>query len=125
MNGNHHGEGSADYCFFEDVKQWVKRAVVSSHRRRQVNGLSNCGAADDRSNPSAATSCRVWKAARWNTRSAATLQARLQRHHDEWLVFVDDPRVPPTNNLAEQKLRPLVVLRKNHLWSSYRSRCAA
>ena len=30
----------------------------------------------------------------------------------EWLVFVDDTRVPPTNNLAEQALRPLVVLRK-------------
>ncbi|OYV87034.1 MAG: hypothetical protein B7Z73_10725 [Planctomycetia bacterium 21-64-5] len=28
------------------------------------------------------------------------------------MVFVDDPRVPPTNNLAERKLRPLVVLRK-------------
>ena len=27
-------------------------------------------------------------------------------------MFVDDPRVPPTNNLAEQALRPLVVLRK-------------
>jgi transposase len=43
---------------------------------------------------------------------ALTLQARLKRHHDEWLVFVDDPQVPPTNNLAERKLRPLVVLRK-------------
>lgn len=43
---------------------------------------------------------------------ALTLQARLQRHHDEWLVFVTDPRVPPTNNVAERKLRPLVVLRK-------------
>lgn len=27
-------------------------------------------------------------------------------------MFVADPRVPPTNNLAERKLRPLVVLRK-------------
>ena len=27
-------------------------------------------------------------------------------------MFVDDPRVPPTNNLAERALRPLVVLRK-------------
>ena len=43
---------------------------------------------------------------------ALTLQARIQRHQGEWLVFVDDPRVPPTNNLAERKLRPLVVLRK-------------
>ena len=27
-------------------------------------------------------------------------------------MFLDDPRVPPTNNLAERALRPLVVLRK-------------
>ena len=27
-------------------------------------------------------------------------------------MFVDDPRVPPTNNLAERAIRPLVVLRK-------------
>ncbi len=27
-------------------------------------------------------------------------------------MFVNDARVPPTNNLAEQALRPLVVLRK-------------
>ena len=43
---------------------------------------------------------------------AITLQARLLTHHGEWLVFLDDPRVPPTNNLAERALRPLVVLRK-------------
>mgnify|MGYP002725933325 CR=1 FL=1 len=42
---------------------------------------------------------------------AATLQGRIIRHADEWLVFVDDPRVPPTNNQAERDLRPLVVLR--------------
>ena len=43
---------------------------------------------------------------------AITLQALLIRHNGEWLVFLDDPRVPPTNNLAERALRPLVVLRK-------------
>lgn len=43
---------------------------------------------------------------------AATLQERLQTYHDDWLVFLDHPEVPPTNNLAEQALRPLVVLRK-------------
>ena len=43
---------------------------------------------------------------------AITLQARLLTHLGEWLVFLDDPRVPPTNNLAERALRPLVVLRK-------------
>ena len=43
---------------------------------------------------------------------AQTLQDRINRHHDEWTVFLDDPQVPPTNNLAECALRPLVILRK-------------
>jgi hypothetical protein len=43
---------------------------------------------------------------------ARTLQGRLCRYRDEWLVFVHDPRVPPTNNRAEQLLRQLVILRK-------------
>ena len=51
---------------------------------------------------------------------ALTLQARIANHRDEWLVFLDDPRVPPTNNLAERALRPLVVLRK--LTFGHRSR---
>ena len=43
---------------------------------------------------------------------AITLQGRINRHYTEWLIFVDDERVPPTNNLAERALRPLVVMRK-------------
>ena len=54
---------------------------------------------------------------------AFTLPARLLRHPGEWLVFLDDPRVPPTNNLAERALRPLVVLRK--ITFGHRSRAGA
>ena len=43
---------------------------------------------------------------------ALTLQKRILKHQDEWLVFLDDPQVPPTNNAAERALQPLVVLRK-------------
>jgi hypothetical protein len=43
---------------------------------------------------------------------ANTLQGRIIKHADCWLVFVADPRVPPTNNLAERTLRPLVIMRK-------------
>jgi transposase len=101
--------GSADFLFFEDVKQWVKRGC-EFHRRRKANELS----------PQELTSEAAWlrdelsrlEACPLAHEKALTLQARLLRHHDEWLVFVDDPRVPPTNNLAERKLRPLVVLRK-------------
>ena len=43
---------------------------------------------------------------------ARRLQGRLCRYRADWLVFLDDPRVPPTNNRAEQLLRQLVILRK-------------
>jgi transposase len=38
----------------------------------------------------------------------------LGRHHDRGnlLRFLDDPRVPPTNNAAERALRPAVIARK-------------
>lgn len=101
--------GSADHAFFEDVKQWVKRGC-EFHRRRVRKELSpEALAAEDswlRAELSRLETCPL------EHEKALTLQARLQRHHDEWLVFVADPRVPPTNNLAERKLRPLVVLRK-------------
>ena len=43
---------------------------------------------------------------------ASTLQGRIIKHADCWLVFVKDTRVPPTSNLAERTLRPLVIMRK-------------
>ena len=43
---------------------------------------------------------------------AARLQKRIHRYRAEWLTFLDHPGVSPTNNLAEQALRALVILRK-------------
>jgi len=43
---------------------------------------------------------------------AVTLQGRIIKHVDCWLVFVNDTRVGPTNNLAERSLRPLVIMQK-------------
>jgi hypothetical protein len=33
-------------------------------------------------------------------------------HFDEWLLFLREPQVPPTNNHAERMLRPAVITRK-------------
>lgn len=100
---------SPEYAFFEDVKQWVKRGCAF-HRQRARNELSPAALAAEeawlRAELSRLENCPLTR------QKALTLQARIQKHHDEWLVFVDDPRVPPTNNLAERRLRPLVVLRK-------------
>lgn len=101
--------GSTGYQFFEDVKRFVKRGCAF-HRRRAAGELS----ADEqeteetwlRAELARLESCPV------DHDKAITLQQRILNHQGEWLVFLDDPRVPPTNNLAERALRPLVVLRK-------------
>jgi hypothetical protein len=40
------------------------------------------------------------------------LSQRLLKHRPELFVFISDPAVPATNNLAERSLRPAVVARK-------------
>jgi hypothetical protein len=101
--------GSPDFAFFEAVKQFVKRGC-------EFHRLRGKGLLDAKQ----ITVEKEWlrteqlRLETWilTHKKAVTLQSRIVGHHDEWLVFVDDPRVPPTNNLAEQALRPLVVLRK-------------
>ena len=40
------------------------------------------------------------------------LVSHLCAHRGEWFVFLSEPDVPPTNNHAEQMLRPAVISRK-------------
>jgi transposase len=98
---------SPDYRFFESVKEWVKRGC-DFHRNRQR--LSEREQADEkawlRAELQRLQSCPL------GHDKATTLQERIKRYADCWLVFLDDPRVPPTNNHAERRLRPLVILRK-------------
>ncbi len=56
----------------------------------------------------------------WLTRAAKTrrhadvqrLAKHLRHHREEWLLFLYDPDIPATNNLAERQIRPAVLLRK-------------
>ncbi len=102
-------EGSLGFAFFEDIQKFVKRGC-NFHRLRREGKLRDDEQAAEkawlREELLRLETCDV------SHEKALTLQARLLRHQGEWLVFLDDPRVPPTNNLAERALRPLVVLRK-------------
>lgn len=40
------------------------------------------------------------------------LANHIANHYDEWLLFLREPLVPPTNNHAERMLRPAVISRK-------------
>jgi hypothetical protein len=100
---------SMAWTFFEDVKQWVKRGCTFYRQRARQQLSPHALAVEEawlRAEFSRLESCPL------DRDKAQTLQQRIQRYRGEWLVFVDDPRVPPTNNLAERKLRPLVLLRK-------------
>ena len=101
--------GSEDFLFFEAVKVFVKRGC-NFHRQRG-RGLLN---ANQVTAEKAWLRAELLRLEQWNLthRKALTLQGRIVAYRGEWLVFVDDARVPPTNNLAEQALRSLVVLRK-------------
>lgn len=109
--------GSPDFAYFQQIKQFVKRGC-EFHRLRAEGKLNVedqvAGQMWLKEELSRLIACEV------THEKALTLQGRIIRHQMEWLVFVDDPRVPPTNNLAERALRPLVVLRK--LTFGHRSR---
>jgi transposase len=109
---------SAAVQFFDDVIAWVKRGCWF-HRQRRGGGLSVFEQLDEkqwlREELLRLEECELKYA------KALTLQQRLLKNSDDWLVFLDNERVHPTNNLAERALRPLVVLRK----LTYGSRSAA
>ena len=101
--------GSSDFQFFQAIIDFVKRGC-EFHRLRSKGSLDTTQIAAE----------KTWlrkeqarlEASNVTHKKAVTLKGRITTYHDEWLVFLDDARVPPTNNLAEQALRPLVVLRK-------------
>jgi hypothetical protein len=101
--------GSSDFEFFEAIKNFVKRGC-HFHRLRGTGRLDATQlAAEKQWLRDELERLEIWAVSH---PKAKTLQGRVITYQKEWLVFVDDARVPPTNNLAEQALRPLVVLRK-------------
>jgi transposase len=100
-------EAGDSRAFFDAVCTWVKRGCAwhrkwkhstGSQKDREANGLRR----ELERLPQMPT----------DSERAARLQKRLRRYGDEWLTFLDHPGVAPTNNLAEQALRAVVILRK-------------
>jgi len=102
-------KAAASRQFFDDVMAWVKRGC-RWHRRWKSHSASETG----RDNEAAwlrREQARLESVA-LDSKKAQTLQGRIHRYSQEWLTFLDHPGVPPTNNLAEQAIRFLVILRK-------------
>lgn len=98
---------SQAYAYFTDVIAWVKRGCQLHRNRAQLSASDLAKEAKWlRKELKRLQACPL------DHEKAVTLQERIKKHEDCWLVFLDDPRVPPTNNLAERALRPLVIMRK-------------
>jgi len=95
---------SAASTFFTDVKEWVRRGCRFYHQRRR--GELSAGQLAEEATWLREELLRL-ETCPLDHEKGLTLQGRIRKHANQWLVFVDDPRVPPTNNLAERMLRPL------------------
>jgi transposase len=100
-------KATASRQFFQDVAAWTKRGC-RWHRRWKAD------AGPEKESEAAwlRSEQRRLESVALDSKKANTLQARIRRYSAQWLTFLDDPRVSPTNNLAEQAIRFLVVLRK-------------
>jgi hypothetical protein len=94
-------------AFFAAVTAWVKRGCAWHRRWKNAAGPEKDAEADW-----LRRELERLQQMPTDSQRAARLQKRLRRYRDEWLTFLDHPGVSPTNNLAEQALRAVVILRK-------------
>lgn len=100
-------KAAASRQFFDDVAAWTKRCC-RWHRRWKADS----GPEKDREAAWLRAEQARLESVPLDSEKAQTLQGRIRRFSGEWLTFLDHPGVPPTNNLAEQAVRFLVILRK-------------
>ena len=89
------------------MRQWVKRGCTW-HRKWK----NRIGAEKDQEANWLRQELERLQQMPTDSERAARLQKRIRRYRNEWLTFMDHPGVSPTNNLAEQALRAVVILRK-------------
>ena len=94
-------------AFFAAVVQWVKRGCAWHRARNQCETPAHAAEAEWLRQELSRLEHMPTDSPR-----AARLQKRLLRHHHQWLTFIDHPGIAPTNNLAEQAVRAVVILRK-------------
>ena len=94
-------------AFFDAVTQWVKRGCKWHRQWKHRSGLEK-----EREASWLRQELTRLEQMPTDSERATRLQKRLRRYHAQWLTFMDHPGVSPTNNLAEQALRALVILRK-------------
>ncbi len=94
-------EGSRDFAFFENIKQFVKRGC-NFHRLRREGKLSD----EEQAAEKAWLRDELLQLETYDVshEKALTLQARLLRHQGEWLVFLERAnRRPATDSIRSSR----------------------
>jgi transposase len=100
-------EAHASRAFFDAVCEWVKRGCTWHRKWKNREGAER-----DREAQWLRQELQRFQEMPTDSERGARLQKRIRRYRNEWLTFLDHPGVAPTNNLAEQALRAVVILRK-------------
>lgn len=108
-------------------RSWVLAMAALLRATIHLRNERDRGRLDPRSYAEAVVGAEYWLD-RLLARPAATawsadLAVSLRSERERLLVFLHDPRVPPTNNASERSLRPVVVHRK--VTGGFRSEHAA
>lgn len=97
---------------FSEPLQRLFREAIHLANRRDRGELAMDSAAYQRAVARLERRCDRLLALQRVAPAGLKLQARYRKHRASLFVFLDDPRVPPTNNASEQALRPSVIHRK-------------
>ncbi len=89
----------------------LQRAIALAERREQIPPASYARRVERIEERFAACLLKIARR-RHNSAEVERLFDHILNHYDQWLVFLHNPEVPPTNNHAERMLRPAVITRK-------------
>lgn len=87
------------------VLEAIRALFALIHRRDQMDATRFALDLEDAGN-------ELWGAAVWrvpNTKEAQNLANRFDKHGDSYIRFITTPGIEPTNNLAEQAIRFVVI----------------
>lgn len=99
----------ADATYLEELKALLREAIDLGERRAELTAPGYARRVQEIENRLDAW---LFDPRRRPGEEVERLIRHLCAHRGEWLVFLHEPGVPPTNNHAEQMLRPAVISRK-------------
>jgi transposase len=102
---------SPEQTLLHTLVKLLQEAIDLAQRREQLTGAGYERRVQDIEQRWEAWLLKLTRR-RHNSPELDRLFNHMMNHYGQWLVFLREPQVPPTNNHAERMLRPAVITRK-------------